>query len=150
MLFRSKDRYLFIPGTNGFKLPLRNDIITLLFKTIPEHLFNRFIAESEDSEKLLHSLQVGFKRAIALPSAIPTLISPMVESVYNIDTNTGRPIIGRGQENLEEDLQYSNKYTMQLSRLIGDAGGVAPATVQHFFNRYFGTDRKSTRLNSSH
>ena len=134
-----RDRYLIIPGTNGFKFPLRNDIITLLFKTIPEHLVNRFIKESEDSEKMLHSLKVGLARALALPSALPTVISPIVESAYNIDLNTGRPIVGKGQENLEEDLQYSNKYTMQLSRVMGDATGTAPATIQHFFDRYFGT-----------
>jgi hypothetical protein len=145
-----KDRYLFIPGTNGFKLPLRNDIITLLFKTLPEHLVNKFILESEDSEKMLHSLKVGLTRAIALPSAIPTLISPMVESAYNIDLNTGRPIVGRGQENLEEDLQYSNKYTMQLSRLMGDTTGTSPATIQHFFDRYFGTTSVLLGLISNH
>jgi hypothetical protein len=134
-----KDRYLFIPGSNGFKLPLRNDIITLLFKTLPEHLVNRFIKESEDSTKMLHALKVGLTRALTLPSGIPTLISPLIESAYNIDSNTGRPIIGRGQENLEEDLQYSNKYTMQLSRMMGDASGTSPAMIQHFFDRYFGT-----------
>ena len=134
-----RDRYLIIPGSNGFKLPLRNDIITLLFKTLPEHLVNRFILESEDSTKLLHALEVGLTRAIAMPSGIPTLITPAVEMAYNIDLNTGRPLIGRGQENLEEDLQYSNKYTNQLSRAIGDASGVSPALIQHFFDRYFGT-----------
>ena len=134
-----RDRYLVIPGTNGFKLPLRNDIITLLFKTLPEHLVNRFILESEDSTKLLHALKVGLGRALAMPSAIPTLLSPAVEMAYNIDLNTGRPLIGRGQENLEEDLQYSNKYTNQLARSMGDASGVSPALIQHFFDRYFGT-----------
>jgi hypothetical protein len=59
--------------------------------------------------------------------------------MYNIDLNTGRPIIGRGQENLEEDLQYSNKYTSQLSRALGDASGVSPAMIQRFFDSYFGT-----------
>lgn len=134
-----RDRYLIIPGSNGFKLPLRNDIITLLFKTLPEHLVNRFITESEDSTKLLHALKVGFTRAIAMPSGIPTLLSPAVEAMYNIDLNTGRPLIGAGQENLEEDLQYSNKYTSQLARAMGEASGVSPALIQHFFDRYFGT-----------
>jgi hypothetical protein len=134
-----KDRYLFIPGSNGFKLPLRNDIITLIFKTLPEHLVNKFIMESEDSTKMINALTVGLGRALTLPSGIPTLISPLIESAYNIDSNTGRPIIGRGQENLEEDLQYSNKYTSQLSRMMGDASGTSPAMIQHFFNRYFGT-----------
>lgn len=134
-----RDRYLIIPGSNGYKLPLRNDIITLLFKTLPEHLVNRFILESEDSTKMLHALKVGLTRALTLPSGLPTVATPAIEAMYNIDLNTGRPIVGRGQENLEEDLQYSNKYTSQLSRVFGDASGVSPAVIQHFFDRYFGT-----------
>ena len=54
----------------------------------------------------------------------------------NFDFVTGRPLIGRSQENLEPDLQYSNKYTSQLARWANDATGVSPATVQLFMNRW--------------
>ena len=134
-----RDRSLVIPGSGGFKLPMRMDIFTLLFKVFPEHLYNRLIAESEDSEKLKLAMSRGFKRAITVPYPTTTLFTPFIERAINVDLNTGRPLIGQGQANLEEDLQYSNKYTLQLSRAIGDAGGVSPITVQHFLDRYFGT-----------
>jgi hypothetical protein len=132
-----RDRFFIFP--NGYKIPLRNDIFTLFFKTLPEHLYNRLIAENEDPEKFRAAMWRGLKRAVALPTGIPTVVTPILEKMYNIDMVTGRPLIGHGQANLEEELQYSNKYTSELARAIGDGGGIAPATVQLFLDRYLGT-----------
>jgi hypothetical protein len=132
-----RDRFFIFP--NGYKIPLRNDIFTLFFKTLPEHLYNRLIAENEDPEKFRAAMSRGLKRAVALPTGIPTVVTPILEKMYNIDMVTGRPLIGHGQANLEEELQYSNKYTSELARAIGDGGGIAPATVQLFLDRYLGT-----------
>jgi len=134
-----RDRFLLMYGADGFKIPLRNDIFTLFFKTVPEHIYNTMIAESEDSEKFATAFARGLKRALATPSAIPTLVTPLVESAYNIDLVTGRPLIGQGQANLEPELQFSPKYTSELAKTIGDFSGLAPIQVDHFMNRYFGT-----------
>ena len=134
-----RDRFLLMFGADGFKIPLRNDIFTLFFKTVPEHIYNTMIAESQDSEKFKTAMARGLKRALATPSAIPTLLTPLVESAYNIDLVTGRPLIGQGQSNLEPELQFSPKYTSELAKTIGDFSGLAPIQVDHFMNRYFGT-----------
>ena len=133
---RDRDSSWMIPGTGGFKLPLRKDIITALFKSVPEHIINRYITESEDSEKLKKGLAFAFQRALAMPSMIPTYATPAIETYMNYDFVTNRPLVGRGQENLEPDLQYSNKYTSQLAKWANDATGISPATVQLFLNRY--------------
>ena len=107
-----------------------------LWKNIPEHLYNRYIEESEDSEKLRKGLSEAFKRAIAMPTGFPTLFTPILEQALNIDLVTGLPLRGQSQKDLEADLQYSNKYTSQLARLANDVMGVSPITVQNFMNRW--------------
>jgi hypothetical protein len=136
-----RDNSIVIPGTGGYKLPLRGDILTLLFKILPEHLYNRYIEESEDSEKMKKALSVAFKRALATPSALPSYLTFFIEQSLNFDFVTGRPLRGRGQEDLEADLQYSNKYTSQFARAVTDLTKdtwyeVSPIGVQHFMNRW--------------
>ena len=138
---KDRDNSIVIPGTGGYKLPLRGDILTLLFKILPEHLYNRYIEESEDSEKMKKALSVAFKRALATPSALPSYLTFFIEQSLNFDFVTGRPLKGRSQEDLEADLQYSNKYTSQFARAVTDLTKdtwyeVTPIGVQHFMNRW--------------
>ena len=133
---KDRDRLLIMPGSGGYALPVRGSIITAIFKNIPEHLYNRYIEESEDSEKLRKGLSEAFKRAIAMPTGFPTLFTPVLEQALNIDLVTGLPLRGQSQKDLEADLQYSNKYTSQLARLANDVTGVSPITVQNFMNRW--------------
>ena len=133
---KDRDRLLIIPGSGGYALPVRSSIIGAIYKIIPEHLYNRYIEESEDSEKLKKGLSEAFKRAIAMPTGFPTLFTPVLEQALNIDLVTGLPLRGQSQKDLEADLQYSNKYTSQLARLANDAVGVSPITVQNFMNRW--------------
>jgi hypothetical protein len=133
---KDRDRLLMLPGSGGYALPVRGSIITLIYKILPEHLYNRYIEESEDSEKLRKSLTEAFKRAIALPTGFPTLVTPVLETALNLDTVTGLPLRGQSQKDLEADLQYSNKYTSQLARWANDATGISPIVVQNFMNRW--------------
>jgi hypothetical protein len=133
---KDRDRLLIIPGSGGYALPVRGSIITAIYKILPEHLYNRYIKESEDSEKLRKGLAEAFKRAIALPTGFPTLLTPLLEFSLNLDTVTGLPLRGQSQKDLEADLQYSNKYTSQLARWANDASGVSPIIVQNFMNRW--------------
>lgn len=133
---KDRDRLLIIPGSGGYALPVRGSIITAIYKITPEHLFNRYVEESEDSEKLKKGLAEAFKRAIVMPTGFPTLLTPLLELSMNIDTVTGLPLRGQSQKDLESDLQYSNKYTSQLARWANDATGVSPIVFQNFMNRW--------------
>jgi hypothetical protein len=133
---KDRDRLLIIPGSGGYALPVRGSIITAIYKILPEHLYNRYIEESEDSEKLKKGLAEAFKRAIAMPTGFPTLLTPLLEMSLNLDTVTGLPLRGQSQKDLEADLQYSNKYTSQLARWANEASGVSPIIVQNFMNRW--------------
>lgn len=138
---KDRDNSIILPGTGGFKLPLRGDILTFFFKILPEHLYNRYIEQSEDSEKMKKALSVAFKRALAVPSALPSYLTFFIEQSLNFDFVTGRPLQGRSQEDLEAELQYSNKYTSQFARAVTDLTKntpfeVSPISVQHFMNRW--------------
>lgn len=138
---KDRDNSIILPGTGGFKLPLRGDILTFFFKILPEHLYNRYIEQSEDSEKMKKALSVAFKRALAVPSALPSYLTFFIEQSLNFDFVTGRPLRGRSQEDLEAELQYSNKYTSQFARAVTDLTKdtpfeVSPISVQHFMNRW--------------
>jgi hypothetical protein len=130
-----KDRNIIMP--NGFKLPMRNDLFTFFFKIVPEHMYNRYIEQSEDGTKMQRALVTAFKKAMAVPGSLPSAISPMVESYLNVDMRTGRPIVGQGQAGLDPELQVSPKRTSQLARMIGEAGDISPLQVDHFLQGYF-------------
>ena len=87
---KDRDRLLIMPGSGGYALPVRGSIITAIYKNIPEHLYNRYIEESEDSEKLRKGLAEAFKRALAMPTGFPTLFTPGLEMALNIDLEIGR------------------------------------------------------------
>ena len=141
---KDRDNSIVLPNTGGFKLPLRGDILTLIFKILPEHLYNRYIAESEDSEKMKLALSRAFKKAITFPSPFPNALTSIVEQALNFDFVTGRPLVGRGQEGLAPELQFSNKYTSEFAKWFADlsrepdmkALEVSPVAVQHFMNRW--------------
>jgi hypothetical protein len=138
---KDRDNYIVLPGTGGYKLPLRGDILTTLFKILPEHLYNRYIAESEDSEKMKVALSRAFKKAFTFPSPFPNALTSIVEQSLNFDFVTGRPLVGRGQENLAPELQFSNKYTSEFAKYVSDLSRdkwyeTSPAAVQHFMNRW--------------
>jgi hypothetical protein len=131
-----RDRNFIFP--NGFKLPMRNDIFTVIFKIFPEHMYNRYVEQSEDGTKMSRAMATAFKKALAVPGSLPSAISPIVESYLNIDTRTGRPIVGQGQAPLDPELQVSPKRTSQFARLIGELGDVSPLQVDHFLQGYLG------------
>ena len=131
-----RDRNIIMP--NGFKLPMRNDLFTVFFKIMPEHVFNRYVAETEDGTKMAKALSTAFKKALAVPGSLPSAISPIVESYLNIDMRTGRPIVGQGQAGLTPEQQIAPRRTTQLARLLGELGGISPLKIDQLFQGYFG------------
>ena len=128
-----KDSFFILP--NGYKIPMRYDLPTYLFKVLPEHLFNRYIDETEDPTKFRKALKEGAVRALATPSVMPTIFAGPFEAKLNKDFTTNRDIVGQGLQGLEPELQYSPKNTSELARIL--AGNmVSPMQVDHFLQKY--------------
>lgn len=131
-----RDAFFILP--NGYKIPMRYDLPTLLFKVIPEHVFNRFIKETEDPTKFWKALKEGAVRALATPSVMPTFAAAPFEGYFNKDFTTNRDIVGQGLQGLEPELQYSPKNTSELARILA-GNTVSPMQVDHFLQKYLGT-----------
>ena len=131
-----RDAFFILP--NGYKIPMRYDLPTLLFKVIPEHFFNRFIKETEDPTKFKKALKEGTVRALATPSIMPTLFAAPFEASLNKDFTTNRDIVGQGLQGLEPEQQYSPKYTSELSRILS-GNLVSPMQMDHFLQKYLGS-----------
>tara|TARA_R110000744_G_scaffold155462_3_gene270756 strand:+ start:662 stop:7474 length:6813 start_codon:yes stop_codon:yes gene_type:complete len=108
-----RDNTLVMPG--GYNIPLRPDMWTLISKVIPEHLFQRYIMDSEDPEKMKLAFKRGFLKAVALPGPMPTGVGPVIENMLNYDFYRDRPIVGRGLEKFSETPEY--QYTPNTSQL---------------------------------
>jgi hypothetical protein len=131
-----RDRFFIL--NDDLKIPMRNDIFTLLFKVIPEHTFNYLIAQSEDGAKMRLAFKNNLFRALAVPSPVPTLLTPMIEAGFNIDTVNNRPLVGSGQEGLEAELQFSAKYTSEFAKMLGEGSGVSPIVIDNFIRDWSG------------
>lgn len=132
-----RDRHLVIPGT-GFMLPLRTDIF-LLPKLAAEYAYQAITdAGYTDGTKMRRGMKDALVNAIGSPTVVPQIVKPFVEVGVNYNFFTGRPIIGRGLENLPTSQQYSN-YTSELAKIIGSTGIIAPVNVDHLIKGLFGT-----------
>jgi hypothetical protein len=119
-----RDSFFILP--NGYKIPMRTDYSGLFFKVFTEHVYQRWVAESEDNKKMNKALLAGLIKATSIPSSMPVLIKPGIESYLNTNLYTNRPIVGQGQQSVEPEFQYSPKNTTQLALALGEASGTSP------------------------
>ena len=131
-----RDAFFILP--NGYKIPMRYDLPTLIGKVIPEHIFNSLIKETEDPTKFKKALSEGAARALATPSVMPTFAAAPFEGYFNKDFTTNRDIVGQGLQGLEPELQYSPKNTSELARILA-GNTVSPMQVDHFLQKYLAT-----------
>jgi hypothetical protein len=132
-----RDRRLLIPGT-GISLPLRTDLFTLFGKALPEHLINYYIRNTEDSTKIKKALRDYAINAISGPLPIPQGIKAPIMLLANYDPLTGRPVVGQSMEELEPELQRTER-TTQLGKLAGDKFGISPIQFDYFWNNMTGS-----------
>lgn len=119
-----RDSFFILP--NGYKIPMRTDYSGLFFKVFTEHVYQRWVAQSEDNKKMNKALLAGLIKATSIPSSMPVLIKPGIESYLNTNLYTNRPIVGQGQQSVEPEFQYSPKNTTQLALALGEASGTSP------------------------
>jgi hypothetical protein len=132
-----RDRSINIPGTNGFRIPLRPDFF-LFPKIIAEHTYH-LIAENgfSDPAKFKKAMADNFFNATLSPNVVPQAFKPAVEIGLNYDFFSGKPIVGFFEQNKEAGRQF-NDSTSEFAKMMGGAG-LSPQKVDHFIRGYFGT-----------
>lgn len=132
-----RDRHWIIPGT-GLMLPTRTDLFSMP-KIIAEHTYALMTDQGfEDGTKARRAMTDAVVNAITGPTPVPQAFKPLIEVVLNRNFYTGRPIIGRGIENLATAEQFTAS-TSEFSKAIGSTGLIAPVNVDHLLRGYFGT-----------
>ena len=155
-----RDNVLFIPSgfsvdkdsplgitfqTVGFTMPLRPDLWTLIAKVIPEHLYQAYIEDSEDSEKMKLAFKRALLKGIATPGPMPTGIGSFLEAAYNYDLYKDRPIVGRGQEKFsgapeEQYTRSTSQFSISVANFFAEETGktVSPMYIDHILRGTLG------------
>ena len=132
-----RDSFFILP--NGYKIPMRTDFSGLFFKVFTEHAYQRWIAQSEDNKKMNKALKAGLIKALSIPSTMPVLIKPGIESYLNTNLYTNRPIVGQSQQSIEPEFQSSPKNTTQLALALGEASGLSPLKIDFVLKGLLGS-----------
>jgi hypothetical protein len=114
-----------------------------LFKALPEMLFLKVISEGTDNEidraRLKRALGTAALDSLLGPSPVPSVIKPIVEINLNRNFFTGRELVPRGMENLEEYRKYSAS-TSELGKVLGSITDyLNPIEADHLIRSLFGT-----------
>lgn len=132
-----RDRSILIPGTNGFRIPLRPDFF-LFPKIIAEHTYNLMADNgTTDPAKFKKAMADNLANAALSPNVVPQVLKPTVELAINYDFFSGKPIVGFFEKNKEASRQF-NESTSEFAKLMGQ-GGLSPQMVDHFVRGYFGS-----------
>jgi len=125
-----RDRHIVVPGTNGFMIPLRPDMFTLLFKVIPENTYH-MMTGGEDGTAGRKAIRDALVNATLGPNVVPQLTRGALEAVTNYDFRTGKPIIGPGESG------KVGANTSELGKVLG-TDAVPAKMIDHLGNSYLG------------
>ena len=133
-----RDRTLTVPGTGGFRIPLRPDFF-LFPKIVGEHLYH-LITENgfSDSAKVRTSMKDAALGAILSPTPFPQVIKPAFEVYINRNFFTGRPLIGVFEQKKEAERLF-NDSTSELAKVLGSSGLISPIALDHLIRGMFGS-----------
>jgi hypothetical protein len=132
-----RDRTLNVPGTGGFRIPLRPDLF-LMPKVLTEHLYHLITDTGfSDGAKFRKSVADGVANAVLSPQPIPQAVKPAIEVAINYDFFQGRPLIGQFEKQKEAERQF-NDNTSEFSKLLGEFG-VSPIAADHMIRGMFGS-----------
>jgi hypothetical protein len=134
-----KDKSFIIPGT-GLKIPVAPEV-GFMFKVIPERMYHYIMSQGterpDDAKKTMIGLRDAFIDAFTGPNLTPQAVKPALEVMVNYSFFTGAPIVGRGMENKEAYLQFTNS-TSELAKLIGGATNTSPMKWDYLMKGYTG------------
>jgi hypothetical protein len=137
--------FIRIPGlSEPFRVPIPFEV-GLLFKSIPEGVFNAMFTD-EDTSKIAKDLAKQIGRSLPGGIAesgvpIPAAVKPILENITNTSFFSGRDIVDARLEGVEKEFQYRDKTPELLKALapITAALGVSPVQMENLIRGYFGT-----------
>jgi hypothetical protein len=104
----------------------------LVFKAIPEAIFNAMFGDSTAKEA---AKAIAQQIALSSPLSMPAAVKPLVELATNYSFFTDTPIESSREQGLTTDQRY-REGTTELAKLIGKAGVLSPVQVEHLVRGY--------------
>ncbi len=111
-------------------------------------LVEKFLESIDEEDPRLLDEQAGIIQRQILSGFIPmpTFMTPLLENMANEDAVTGRPIVPRGQEDVDEEFQRNrgtSAVSIALANFINgdevvDEGKVSPLMIDNMVNGYAG------------
>ena len=142
-----RDLNWLIPTGTG--IPIRIPVpfeVGLLFKTIPERIFDRYpLAQTfgkpgaTSSRELEESIARGVTSTLAVNPLVMQFIAPLAEAYINYDFFSGRQIVPIYLEKQGIDGLIDRYSSTEISKLLGKALNVSPIKIDHVLTGYTGT-----------
>ena len=132
-------------GIPAIKIPIPFEV-GMLFKAIPERLFDVAMGEDALSRQAINEAIVSIKRQLGTSANLPFFepafgiqaLKPIAEVYNNRNTFTNTEIIPYYQTKLEPGLQQRAS-TNELARQLGEAFNISPIKIEYIARGYTGT-----------
>lgn len=104
----------------------------IIFGTYPERLARYVLEDDPHAFDGLISTTVR-----ALPNPIPTAVLPLIENIANYSFFFERPLVPRGEQELEPWMQYG-AYTSEMAKGVGRGLNISPRKIENLVRAYTG------------
>lgn len=115
----------------------------IIYGTLPERIVNYILSkDSHAFDKFIQTFTRG-----ALPSAIPTVMLPLMENWANKSYFLNRPIVPKSREGVQPEYQYQ-PYTTEVAKIagkiiskfpfIGETSAASPAKIENLIQGWTG------------
>jgi len=132
---RAMSWFVSIPGTDDkLRVPIPFEL-GLIFKSLPEALFNTMFGDSTLGET---AKALGKQVWMSTPLSLPTAINPLVETAVNYSFFTDQPIESQREQGVVSAERY-RQGTTELAKLLGKTGVASPVQVEHLVRGYLGS-----------
>jgi len=130
----TRDNFWLVPSL-GIKIPIPFEV-GVVFKVIPERIMNLTFGQDTNKD-FTDSMKRQFLSTFAF-NPIPQAVLPVVEVATNYSFFTGRPLIGKGMEDIAPKFQIGPG-TSRVAEMIGQATGFSPMKTDALIKGYTGT-----------
>lgn len=132
---RAMSWFVSIPGTDDkLRVPIPFEL-GLIFKSLPEALFNTMFGDTTAGEA---AKALGKQVWMSTPLSLPTAINPLVETAVNHSFFTDQPIESQREQGVVSAERY-RQGTTELAKLLGSSGKLSPVQVEHIVRGYLGS-----------
>jgi hypothetical protein len=105
----------------------------LIFKAIPEAIFNAATTDETAKDAMK---AIGKQLWMSTPLQFPAAVNPLIELATNYSFFTDSPIESSRERSMDSEYRV-REGTTEMSKLLGQTGGLSPVQIEHLVRGYF-------------